>query len=1015
MKNRKLLNCAITVLAPLALALGVFVGITKPTSEEAKGYTTSALPTTIDLNDTSEANIRLYYSSLNGKSESERKGSNLLKHLKTILKTDQKYYAYDGTSEGKKIWQIYEIADRDWSKSPASAITCGTYNSNTNTITNYEYGTSYSKPGDNPYIHALYVDRNVTNEMRAWRYGSASENNHGGNKEWYIDREHIWPKSQGFNESGAGGARGDPMHLWSGDSDVNSSIHNNNFYGFVDKSSSYSAGKYSYATCNYCGTSLTLKSGDNVFEPQDCDKGDIARAIFYMVARYNYVSGSDSDDINQNNPNLELVQDNTILSSYTSDVSTKGKMGILTDLLEWHHLDPVDEWEIHRNNLLYNNYTNNRNPFIDFPEWVDFIWGTAEYNGRNYQSYSSTPTGAANPSGDTINGYNSGAVVDVESVSLDVNSTLLAVGTTEQLTATVSPSNATDKSLTWTSSNTGVATVSSTGLVTGVADGTATITVKSNADSSKKATCTVQVTSSGIAVTSVSLSESAITLDIGGSETLSATVLPDNATNKNLIWSSSNNGVATVNNGVIKAIAGGSAVITARSESDSSKKATCNITVNEHVTLSHTYSPFEDDTGEANPDPVGLGGITYENAYGLIYESDSLEFSKNTNAFLANSTPYGKTINRIVLNWYGKYNNDNCLAVYEGKSALPSTNAITSTKNGTVSTYNFTANTNKYFKIQVTSTSYYLRFSTIEIYFDDATVGVLSKTYKLVTDASDLRTGDKIIFAGIRDNTYYTATAKSSNYLRSEESTYENGFIDIGSSTTPFTVTRSNALFNFFDGSKYASIGSNSASTYYEESTVSDNSTFSVSIDSSGNTTIIGQGNYQYKYFRFNSSSSSLFFNFQRQSSSNANVYIYKQYIEVLADEWSQTFLNDTNEISGGKTVCTISNWDSLASSYKALDSSVRTEIAEVEANASTEYSLRAQAMARYDYFMGDSRFNNVEHFVTGRAASLSARPIELFNYKNDSVVTIIVIASVLNVSTFGCLCIIKKKKMGTK
>ena len=109
---------------------------------------------------------------------------------------------------------MYEITDRDWDKSPASEIEG--YNATTNTITGYTYGSSYSDPGTNPYLHVLYVNRSVTNEMRAWKKDSdSSENNHGKSAEWYIDREHIWPKSHGFEDSeldkGTSGARGDPM------------------------------------------------------------------------------------------------------------------------------------------------------------------------------------------------------------------------------------------------------------------------------------------------------------------------------------------------------------------------------------------------------------------------------------------------------------------------------------------------------------------------------------------------------------------------------------------------------------------------------------------------------------------------------------------------------------------------------------------------------------------------------------------------------------------------------------
>ena len=396
---------SLSVLLGVCLAAGVALAASvEKDLEKADAYSASSLTTTINLNPNTEQEIRNYYSALDSLPESERKGTNLLKNLKNILKKDQKYYSYES---GSNIWKMYEITDRDWAKSPASEISG--YNASTNIITGYSYGSSASNKGMNPYLHALYVDRNVDNKMHAWARESDNTTSHGNNKEWGIDREHIWPKSHGFEDEAQGGARGDPMHLWPGDSDVNSSLHSNEFYGFVNITSSTKHGKWSYANNNYVGTSLTLGttiSSDQVFEPQDCDKGDIARACFYMVARYNYLSGSDSDGIDANNPNLTFIQDNTSpTNGYMSSTTVTGNMGILTDLLAWHHLDPVDEFEIKRNNILYRNYTNNRNPFIDFPEWVDYIWGTATYSGRTYQSYDSTPTGVANRSADVINGY----------------------------------------------------------------------------------------------------------------------------------------------------------------------------------------------------------------------------------------------------------------------------------------------------------------------------------------------------------------------------------------------------------------------------------------------------------------------------------------------------------------------------------------------------------------------------------------------------------------------------------
>ena len=489
----------------------------------AEGYSVNTLPKYIDLNDTSASDIRDYYADLNKLTQSERKGTNLLKNLKDILKKDQKYYSYDGTNAtgGKQIWQMYEIVDRDWNKSPASEISG--YDSATNTISYYSYGSNYSNPGSNPYLHSLYVNRDVDNKMHAWvkENDTTGKVNHGDNAEWNIDREHIWPKSLGFPEkireggvdvetNRGPGAAGDPMHLLSGDSYVNSSLHSNYYYAYVDTSpSAYyldGADKWSYTKNNYMGTSLNFGGYQNVFEPQDSDKGDIARAIFYMAARYNYFSGSDSDGIDANNPNLLVTNDLSTWesSNYLSSETVSGKVGILADLLAWHKADPVDEFEIHRNNLLYTNFTNNRNPFIDFPEWVDYIWGTADYNGRIYQSYDSTPTGYASPITDTINGYNSSST-DPQVVSVVVSPSALTLDIkdgqdADTVTATVNVINGAATTVNWslTPSNQGVSISVNGNSVTVTASATATL-----GQYTLKATSTVDSTKYGESLISV--------------------------------------------------------------------------------------------------------------------------------------------------------------------------------------------------------------------------------------------------------------------------------------------------------------------------------------------------------------------------------------------------------------------------------------------------------------------------------------------------------------------------------
>ncbi len=162
--------------------------------------------------------------------------------------------------------------------------------------------------------------------------------------------------------------------------------------------------------------------------------------------------------------------------------------------------------------------------------------------------------------------------VAVTSITLDKTSLSLNEGEEATLTATVKPDNATDKTVTWTSSNTAVATVKD-GVVTAVKEGSATITAKAG---SKTATCKVTVSKAVVAVTSVTLNKTSLTLKVNGEETLTATVKPDNATDKTVTWSSSNTAVATVKNGKVKGIKAGTAVITAKA---GDKSAKCNVTV----------------------------------------------------------------------------------------------------------------------------------------------------------------------------------------------------------------------------------------------------------------------------------------------------------------------------------------------------------------------------------------------------------------------------------------------------
>ncbi len=190
--------------------------------------------------------------------------------------------------------------------------------------------------------------------------------------------------------------------------------------------------------------------------------------------------------------------------------------------------------------------------------------------------------------------------ISVESIKLNEKSLEILVEGKSLLTATVTPENATDKRVTWTSSDTDVATVSTSGEVTAIAVGTATITAKAG---DKDASCTVTV--KPIPVTGITLSSNDLTIIEGESEThslnlkvgdegtLIATVLPENATYKTVTWSSSDENVVMVSGGAITAKVVGTATVTAQA---GDKSASCTVTVNPiavtGITLNKTTLSF---------------------------------------------------------------------------------------------------------------------------------------------------------------------------------------------------------------------------------------------------------------------------------------------------------------------------------------------------------------------------------------------------------------------------------------
>ncbi|WP_197288663.1 endonuclease [Nocardia sp. NRRL S-836] len=162
--------------------------------------------------------------------------------------------------------------------------------------------------------------------------------NGGGADDW--NREHVWAKSHG-DFGTATGPGTDVHHLRPEDVSVNADRGNKDF----DNGGTARA----EAPGNY---------GDaDSWEPRNAVKGDVARMLFYMAVRYEGTDGF---------PDLEL---NNSVSN-----GTQPYHGRLSVLLQWHQQDPPDPFEQRRNQVIYDRFQHNRNPFIDHPEWVTAIW-----------------------------------------------------------------------------------------------------------------------------------------------------------------------------------------------------------------------------------------------------------------------------------------------------------------------------------------------------------------------------------------------------------------------------------------------------------------------------------------------------------------------------------------------------------------------------------------------------------------------------------------------------------------
>ncbi|MEF2735795.1 MAG: Ig-like domain-containing protein, partial [Bifidobacterium choerinum] len=224
---------------------------------------------------------------------------------------------------------------------------------------------------------------------------------------------------------------------------------------------------------------------------------------------------------------------------------------------------------------------------IDNPDQdeVEFVFnnGSGQWDNNGEANYKGTGESLLVKDGQlTVDNPPCSVTVPVSSVSIAGGDFQLPVGSTKQLSATVSPSNATDRAVSWRSSDTSVASVDASGTVKAVKAGTATITATAGG---KSASVKVTVASDYVAVSSVSISGTGVsggkaTINVGAGLNLTATVSPSNASDKTVKWTTSNAAVATVDaNGAVRAVKAGNAAITATA---GDKSASILVTVKEN-------------------------------------------------------------------------------------------------------------------------------------------------------------------------------------------------------------------------------------------------------------------------------------------------------------------------------------------------------------------------------------------------------------------------------------------------
>lgn len=310
----------------------------------------------------------------------------------------------------------------------------GTLRTSLTTLIYPEGFYTYSGDGSNELGSILKeVDEdpnNPNNMVLFYTHNSITKVNSSGAKNW--NREHCWPQNLSNGNWGKSEAGADILHIRPTYEETNGK-RSNLKYGTVSSGSVLTYNNMQYG-----------KKNSTYFEPMDFSKGDAARIIMYVWTAYE-------------NSYSNLPEITNTFSSYD-------------EMIEWHILDVPDELEGNRNDYSETSKQKNRNPYVDHPEW-----GCRVFKDKISDSLYNK----------CIETYKNGGQSSVAPTSIDIvtSNTTLSVGEERKLNVNVSPSNA-NKSVTWSSSDSSVVSVSNDGTISALKAGSATITATSTLDTS---------------------------------------------------------------------------------------------------------------------------------------------------------------------------------------------------------------------------------------------------------------------------------------------------------------------------------------------------------------------------------------------------------------------------------------------------------------------------------------------------------------------------------------------------